>query len=44
VNIGRTGRKNGLVVGIRRAAIRAVAAPVFISGAGAWLIDSEKDG
>lgn len=42
VKIGRAGRKNCLVIGISRASIKRAAAPVFISGPGAWLIDSEK--
>jgi hypothetical protein len=39
---GRAGRKNCLVIGISRASIKRAAAPVFINGPGAWLIESEK--
>lgn len=42
VKIGRTGRKNCLVIGISRAKINNDAAPVFTNGPGAWLIDREN--
>ena len=40
VNIGRNGKKNWLVTGMRRAAIRSATAPVFSNGLGDGLIDS----
>lgn len=42
VNIGRTGRKNCLVIGMSSARIRRDAAPVLTTGPGAWLIEREK--
>lgn len=42
VNTGRTGRKNCLVTGTSRARMSNDAAPVFISGPGAWLMEREK--
>jgi hypothetical protein len=40
VKIGRNGKKNWLVTGIRRAAMRSATAPVFSNGLGDGLIDS----
>ena len=42
VNIGSTGRKNCLVIGTNNASISNVAAPVFIKGPGAWLMEREN--
>ncbi len=42
VKIGRTGKKNCLVIGMSRAPISNDAAPVFTNGLGAWLTESEK--
>ena len=42
VAIGRKGRKNCLVIGMSNTSISRAAAPVFINGPGAWLIDSEN--
>jgi len=42
VNMGRTGRKNWRVTGMSNASISNDAAPVFTSGPGAWLIESEN--
>ena len=42
VNIGSTGRKNCRVTGMSNASMSKDAAPVFNSGPGAWLIESEN--
>jgi hypothetical protein len=42
VNIGNTGKKNCLVIGISSASMSNDAAPVLTKGPGAWLIESEK--
>lgn len=42
VAVGRKGRKNCRVIGMRSDIMSIVAAKVLVSGPGAWLIDSEK--
>jgi hypothetical protein len=42
VKMGRTGRKNCLVMGMSRASMSNDAAPVLTKGPGAWLMESEK--
>jgi len=42
VAMGRNGRKNCLVAGMSRSPISNEAAPVFIIGPGAWLMESEN--